>query len=105
MTAEELRLECLKLALQSASASGLPLEASQLISRARAYADFVLNWRDHGGIENANGAAMPNTMVEDGLRRRFPTVPQLDSNADIAGPRGARPSLYLPIHIARRRLR
>jgi len=90
MTAEELRLECLKLALESASASGLPPEASQLISRARAYADFVLNWRDHGDIENANGAAMPNTVVEDGLRRRFPTVPQLNSNADVAGPRGAR---------------
>jgi hypothetical protein len=90
MTEEELRLECLKLALQNASASGLPLEASPLISRARAYADFVLNWRDHSGIENANGAAMPNMVLENGLRRRSPTVPQLNSNADIAGPRGAR---------------
>lgn len=44
MTPEELRLECLKLVLQSANASGVPLvETSQLISRARAYADFVLN--------------------------------------------------------------
>lgn len=35
MTPEELRLECLKLVLQSANASGLTLEASQLISQAR----------------------------------------------------------------------
>jgi hypothetical protein len=37
MTLEELRLECLKLALQSANASGITVEAGQIMSRARAY--------------------------------------------------------------------
>jgi hypothetical protein len=41
MAPEELRLECLKLVLQSANASGILLETSQLISRARAYASTL----------------------------------------------------------------
>jgi len=55
MAPEELRLECLKLVLQSANASGILLETSQLISRARAYADFVINQggRSGGGGDSA----------------------------------------------------
>ncbi len=53
MAPEELRLECLKLVLQSANASGILLETSQLISRARAYADFVIN--QSSGGDSVNG--------------------------------------------------
>jgi hypothetical protein len=52
MAPEELRLECLKLVLQSANASGILLETSQLISRARAYADFVINQSSSGDSVN-----------------------------------------------------
>jgi hypothetical protein len=69
MTPEELRLECLKLVLQSANASGVPLvETSQLISRARAYADFVLNQGDRGSVDSANGTPAIRMPVGDGLR-------------------------------------
>jgi hypothetical protein len=56
MTSEELRLECLKLALQNANASGILVETSQLIARARAYADFVMNQQRNGGADSVNGA-------------------------------------------------
>jgi hypothetical protein len=55
MTPEELRLECLKLVLQSANASGILLETSQLLSRARAYADFVINQSGRSGVDSVNG--------------------------------------------------
>jgi hypothetical protein len=68
MTPEELRLECLKLVLQSANASGTQLDASQLISRARAYADFVMNWSGHGGADSVNGAPILKAALGEGLR-------------------------------------
>ena len=68
MTPEELRLECLKLVLQSANASGLQLETSQLISRARAYADFVMNWGGHDSADSVNGASTLNATLGGGLR-------------------------------------
>jgi hypothetical protein len=68
MTPEELRLECLKLVLQSANASGLQLETSQLIARARAYADFVMRQNGHGGADGVNGASVPRMTRGDGLR-------------------------------------
>jgi hypothetical protein len=68
MTPEELRLECLKLVLQSANTSGLPLaETSQLISRARAYADFVLNSKDRGGVDSDNATPTLRMPVAEGL--------------------------------------
>ena len=57
MTPEELRLECLKLVLQSANASGILPETGQLILRARAYADFVINQK--GGGDSVNGVPVP----------------------------------------------
>jgi hypothetical protein len=33
-----------------ANASGIPVEAGQLVSRARVYANFVLDQNDHGGV-------------------------------------------------------
>jgi len=68
MTPEELRLECLKLVLQSANASGLSLETSQLISRARAYADFVMNQKGHGSADGVNGAPARQMSLGEGLR-------------------------------------
>ena len=64
MAPEELRLECLKLVLQSANASGILLETSQLISRARAYADFVIN--QSGNSDSVNRMPVPTmTLVKD----------------------------------------
>ena len=68
MTPEELRLECLKLVLQSASTSGIQLETSQLIARARAYADFVMRQSGHDGADGVNGASVLKMTMEDGLR-------------------------------------
>ena len=41
MTPEELRLECLKLALQSGNASGIPVEVGQLVSAKACHAERV----------------------------------------------------------------
>jgi hypothetical protein len=69
MTPEELRLECLKLVLQSANANGIPLETSQLLSRARAYADFVINQGGRGGAaDSVNGAPVRKMNLAEGLR-------------------------------------
>lgn len=86
MTPEELRLECLKLVLQSANASGLTLEASQLISRARTYADFVMNWRGPGGAENVNGVQSLERNLDEELRRHRPPASQFET-----GTEGGRP--------------
>jgi hypothetical protein len=64
MTPEELRLECLKLVLQSANASGILPDTSQLISRARAYADFVINQSDRTGVDIVNGAPVLTMALE-----------------------------------------
>jgi hypothetical protein len=72
MTPEELRLECLKLVLQTANASGILVDTSQLISRARAYADFVMNENGRGG---ANGAPVLERTAAEGLRRYPPSAP------------------------------
>ena len=74
MTPEELRLECLKLVLQSANASGIPLETSQLISRARAYADFVMTQKDPRGVDSANGAPALKIALGEGLHDT-PVIP------------------------------
>ncbi len=66
MTPEGPRLECLKLVRQTANASGLLLAPGEIISRARAYADFVMDRCRHGGVAKANGAF--NLALEEGLR-------------------------------------
>ena len=65
MTPEELRLECLKLVLQGANASGIPLETSQLLVRARAYADFVMSQNGRDGV---NGGPVLKMNLGEGLR-------------------------------------
>jgi hypothetical protein len=86
VTSEELRLECLKLALQSATASGIPVEAGQLMSRARTYAEFVLDQSGHGGAGNINGTPVGEKTSRD-LRR--PPVSQLEIDVGEGLPRGA----------------
>jgi hypothetical protein len=88
MTPEELRLECLKLVLQSANASGLTLDASQLISRARTYADFVMNWRGPGGAENVNGVQSLERNSDEGLRRHRPPASQFETGTEGGRPLG-----------------
>lgn len=89
MTPEELRLECLKLVQHSANASGILLEPSQIISRARTYADFVMNWSGPGGADSVNGAPAREITLEDGLRRRAPPASRFESSVDNGGLRGA----------------
>ena len=89
MTPEELRLECLKLVLQSATASGIPVETSQLISRARAYADFVMNRSSHGTAESVNGADTREKALEEGLHKHPPPTSDLVSGIAAGGLRGA----------------
>jgi hypothetical protein len=68
MTPEELRLECLKLVQQTANASGILLASGEIISRARAYADFVMDRSSHGGIVKANGAQNLELALEEGFQ-------------------------------------
>jgi hypothetical protein len=75
MTPEELRLECLKLVLQSANASGIQLDAGQLIARARAYSDFVMNSSGRGSTDGANGAPLLKRNLGEGLRDTPSSVP------------------------------
>jgi len=89
MTPEELRLECLKLVQHSANASGMLLEPNQIISRARAYADFVMNFGGHGGAESIHSAPVPEASVEDGPRRRPPSGARFEASAKNGGIRGA----------------
>jgi hypothetical protein len=65
MTPEELRLECLKLVQQTANASGLLLEPGQIISRARAYADFVTNSSGPAAAEGVKLAQNPAITPEN----------------------------------------
>ncbi len=69
MTPEELRLECLKLVLQSANTSGIQLETSQLISRARAYAVFMMRQSGRDGGDGVNGAPVEKMTPAGGLRQ------------------------------------
>ena len=85
MTPEELRLECLKLVQHSANASGMLLEPGQIISRARMYAEFVLNLSGHGGAKSVTGTAV----LKNGLRRRPAPMSQFESSAESGGLRGA----------------
>lgn len=85
MTPEELRLECLKLVLQSANASGIPVEVGQLMSRARAYADFVLDQNGHGGAGGINGTPVGEMTSRRDLR--IPPVSQFESSI-VEGPPG-----------------
>jgi hypothetical protein len=73
MTPEELRLECLKLVQQTANASGILLASGEIISRARAYADFVMDRSGEGGVVKANGAQNLELALEEGLR--IPATP------------------------------
>jgi hypothetical protein len=73
MTPDELRLECLKLVQQTANASGMLLTSSEIISRARAYADFVIDPGGHGSVVKANGAQNPELAAE--ARLRMPASP------------------------------
>jgi hypothetical protein len=87
MTPEELRLECLKLALQSANASGIPVEVGQLVSRARAYADFVLDQNGHGGADGLSGTPVEEATSLRDLRRLLAS--QFESSIVECLPRGA----------------
>jgi hypothetical protein len=89
MTPEELRLECLKLVMQGANASGIPVETSQLISRARAYADFVMNQNARGGIDNVNRAPVLKMDLGEGLRDTPSECLRLKTGAENGQPRGA----------------
>jgi hypothetical protein len=80
MTPEELRLECLKLVQQTANASGLQLEPGQIISRARAYADFVTNCSGSGAADSIK--PVPNLAItSEGFSRRKPGVASFASGA------------------------
>jgi hypothetical protein len=72
MTPDELRLECLKLVQQTANAAGILLTPSDVISRARAYADFVMDKSGHAGITQANGANLELPLGEGFLRPAAP---------------------------------
>ena len=79
MTPEELRLECLKLALQSANASGIRVDAGQLLSRASAYVDFVLGQRGQsGGAHGVNGT--PAGVGEVTSQQDLQSSPRLSSS-------------------------
>jgi len=78
MTPEELRLECLKLAQQSANASGLLLESSQIISRARTYADFVMDRRGQDAAGSVNGE-QNGEMTSEGFRKHRPATSGADA--------------------------
>jgi hypothetical protein len=87
MTPEEPRLECLKLALQTANASGIPVETGQLVSRARAYAVFVLGQNGHGGANGINGTPVGEMTPRRDLRG--PSAAQFEAGT-VEGPsRGA----------------
>jgi hypothetical protein len=73
MTPEELRLECLKLVQQTANASGILLGSGEIISRARAYADFVMDRSGHGSVLKANGAPNLELALEEGFQ--IPAAP------------------------------
>jgi hypothetical protein len=88
MTPEELRLECLKLVQQTANASGLPLEPGQIISRARAYADFVTNSSGSGAPESVD-PAQNLTIASEGFVRRKSGVTPFDTCALDGAARGA----------------
>jgi hypothetical protein len=79
MTPEGLRLECLKLVQQTADASGPLLAPGEIISRARAYANFVIDRCGQGSIAKANGAL--NLALEEGLRIPAPTASQFELGA------------------------
>jgi hypothetical protein len=81
MTPEELRLECLKLVQQSANASGLLLEPSQIISRARTYADFVMNWRGRDTTGSVS-SDQSQEMMPEGFRQHRPAGGPLQSHLD-----------------------
>jgi hypothetical protein len=68
MTREELRLECLKLVQQTANASGILLASGEIILRARAYADFVMDRSGHSRVVQANGAQNLGSALKEGSR-------------------------------------
>jgi len=76
MTLEELRLECLKLVQQTANASGILLASGEIISRARAYADFVMDRDGNSGIVKTNGAPNPDFAAAEGFRIPAPSTAQ-----------------------------
>jgi len=82
MTPEELRLECSKLAQHSANASGLLIEPSKIISRARTYADFVMDLRGQDAAGSANGEQNRETEItSEGFRKHRPAAAQMQSHA------------------------
>jgi hypothetical protein len=80
VTPEELRLECLKLVQHSANASGLLLEPSQIISRARSYANFVMDWHGEGAAGSVNGEQKLE-IAPEGLRKHRPVAAPLQPYA------------------------
>jgi hypothetical protein len=85
MTPEELRLECLKLVQHTANASGVLLEPGQIISRARLYADFVINWGGNSGAGNVDAPQNLEMALPEGLRGHAPPTAQFQSGADNRG--------------------
>jgi hypothetical protein len=81
MTPDELRLECLKLVQQTANASGILLTSSEIISRARAYANFVMDRDGHGSVVKANGAQNPELAAEERFRIPVPPPSQFERGA------------------------
>ncbi len=76
-----IRLECLKLVQQTANASGPLLAPGEIISRARADADFAIDRYGQGSIAKANGAL--NLALEEGLRIPARTVSQFELGAEL----------------------
>jgi hypothetical protein len=81
MTPEELRLECLKLVQQTANASGILLASREIISRARAYADFVMGQDGNGSAVKTDGAPSPELAPEKGFRIAAPSAAQFEPGA------------------------
>jgi hypothetical protein len=81
MTPEELRLECLKLVQQTANASGILLASGEIILRARAYADFVMDRNGNGSAVKTNDAPNPEFAPEEGFRIPTPSAAQFEPSA------------------------
>ena len=81
MTPEELPLECLKLVQQTANASGSLLASPEIISRARAYADFVMDRDGNGSTGKTNDARNPEFAPEGAFRTTAPSAAQIEPGA------------------------
>ena len=81
MTPDELRLECLKLVQQTANASGILVASGEIISRARAYADLVMDRGAQSSPLKANGVQNLELALEDKFRIPVPPTSQFEPRA------------------------